>query len=676
MKQYFAQSGKALPLGATIEKKGVNFALFSEHATKVTLCLMDTQKEEIFARFPLDPQVNKTGDIWHVFIEDLQLPILYAFRIDGSQNSPLNYNPKALVIDPYAKMLKVKQHFGDRTQEYKPKAFLQEIPSFDWQNISSPNIPVKDLVIYEMHVRGFTKDFSSQTKHSGTFLGVIEKIPYLLDLGVNAVELMPVQEFNECANERKNPVTQETLCNYWGYSPLHYFFPMMRYSCGSRPEDVLIEFKTMVRELHRNGIEVLLDVVFNHTGEKKNQINNLSFLGIDRPNYYLLDKGLDTNFTGCGNTLNCNHPIMQQFLIDCMRYWVSEMHIDGFRFDLASIFNRDMEGNLQPMSSMIAQLSYDPYLAKTKLIAEPWDAAGAYQLGGFFPKKSRWSEWNGKYRDALRCFIRGDLHSKNAFAMHISGSQTIFPLRNPQASLNFITAHDGYTLTDLVSYEKKHNLANGENNQDGNNANFSANHGVEGVAQDAKILTLRQRQKKNFFLALMLSQGVPMILMGDEYGHTKLGNNNTWCHDSRLNWFLWDQLKENYDLYSFVRRAISFRKENSLLRREKFFKEGEILWHGTDPLQPNWDQDKPFLAFTITDEIHQENIYAAFNPKAELAQIKIPSPPQGKTWRLVFDTSKTLGKDFYNIDQEPQIEQLSIQMLEKSSLVLIARAVV
>jgi len=675
MKKYLTEQGRALPLGATIEKTGVNFSLFSEHANKITLCLIDPQTEEIFARYPLDPKNNKTGDIWHIYIKDLDMPVLYAYRIDGSQNNPTYFNPKNLVVDPYAKLLKVKHSYGEKGQEYKPKALLQESKTFDWEGVHSPNYPIKDLVIYEMHVRGFTKDFSSQTTHPGTFLGVIEKIPYLLDLGVNAIELMPIQEFNECANERKNPSTQQPLYNYWGYSPLHYFFPMMRYASSSDPMDAILEFKTMVKQLHRSGIEVLLDVVFNHTGEKKSQTEGVSFLGIDRPNYYLLEKGLDTNYTGCGNTLNCNHPIMQQFLVDCMRYWVSEMHVDGFRFDLASIFNRDMEGQLLPMSSIIANLSYDPFLAKTKLIAEPWDAAGAYQLGGFFPKKSRWSEWNGKYRDAVRCYIKGDVHSKNAFAMHLSGSQTIFPLRNPQASLNFITAHDGFSLADLVSYEKKHNMDNGENNQDGNNTNYSANYGKEGITDDPKVLAIRERQKKNFIVALMMSQGVPMILMGDEYGHTKFGNNNTWCHDSRLNWFLWDELKKQHELYNFIRRAIQFRKENDLLRKETFYKEGEIFWHGLKPLDPRWEDPSPFLAFTIKDSVSNQDIYAAFNPTQTSLEVETPQCTAGKKWHVVMDTSKIFGKDAFEIDKEPVLQVPKVTLLEKSSLVLIARAV-
>lgn len=673
MKKYLIQSGSPVPLGATLQEEGGNFALFSENATKVTLCLLDPQTEEIIVRFPLDPTANKTGYIWHVFVKELALPVLYAFRIDGSQNSPTYFNPKHLVIDPYAKLLKVKSNWGARNEPYAPRGLLANIEAFDWEGVAPPMHPSKDLVVYEMHVRGFTQDFSSHVKHPGSFLGVIEKIPYLLDLGVNAIELMPIQEFNECSNDKKNPQTQEPLFNYWGYSPIHYFCPMMRYAWGKEPACAIQEFKTMVRELHRNGIEVILDVVFNHTGEKKNAEEGVSFVGIDRPNYYLLEKGLDTNYTGCGNTLNCNHPIMQQFLVDCMRYWVCEMHVDGFRFDLASIFNRDMEGQLQPMSSVIANLTYDPFLAKTKLIAEPWDAAGAYQLGGFYPKKARWSEWNGKYRDAMRCFIKGDAHSKNAFAMHVSGSQTLFPLRNPQASLNFITAHDGFTLHDLVCYEKKHNMDNGEHNQDGNSVNFSANYGVEGKTEDPHILALRDRQKKNFILALMLSQGVPMLLMGDEYGHTKSGNNNTWCHDGRINWFLWDELQKHHELYSFVRRAIHFRKENALLKKDTFFKEGEILWHGSKLLDPRWEEPSAFLAFTVLDDNH-EHIYAAFNPTGELIQVEIPKPPEGKRWHLIFDTSKRLGKDFYEISSEPLVDQTVVAMMEKSALVLKARA--
>ncbi|MEI8300694.1 MAG: alpha-amylase family glycosyl hydrolase, partial [Chlamydiota bacterium] len=389
--------GKPLPLGAIVAEHGVNFALFSKYATQVVLCLFDVESEEIITTITLDEDKNRTGYIWHVFIEKLELPVLYAYRLAGDKRNPHFYDPKYLVVDPYAKVLKSHRTWGEGRLNYRPYGVVMKEAEFDWQGVSFPRIALKDLVIYEMHVRGFTHDISSKVKHPGTFLGIIEKIPYLVNLGINAVELMPIHEFNEGANSRKNPETKELLYNYWGYSTLHFFTPMLRYADGPELDAAIVEFKTLVRELHRNGIEVILDVVFNHTGEKR--CAPVSFSGIDRASYYLLAHGVDTNYTGCGNTLNCNHPIMQQLLLDCLRYFVTEMQVDGFRFDLASVFNRDMQGHLVPLSAVIASLSHDPVLAKTKLIAEPWDCAGAYQLGSFCPQENRWSEWNGKYRD-------------------------------------------------------------------------------------------------------------------------------------------------------------------------------------------------------------------------------------------------------------------------------------
>lgn len=666
----YIKIGNPKPLGASISDKGVNFALFSKHAKHVTLCLIDPNTKEVFARAPLDPAKHCTGYIWHVFIEDLKLPVLYAYRVDGCHNSPYYFDPKYLAVDPYAKILDTNNEWGAGRECYHPKGVVMQQSPFDWQGVSFPCLKLKDLVIYEMHVRGFTKHKSSKVKHPGSFLGVIEKIPYLLDLGINAVELMPMQEFNECANDRKNPDTKESLCNYWGYSSLNFFSPMGRYAASKELGAALVEFKTMVRELHRNGIEVILDVVFNHTGEKRLEDKLLSFVTIDRVSYYLLSKGVDTNYTGCGNTLNTNHPVMTQLLLDCLHYWVSEMHVDGFRFDLASIFNRDMQGNLLPMSSVIAALTHDPILAKTKLIAEPWDAAGAYQLGGFYHQENRWSEWNGKYRDSIRRFIKGDQYSKNEFSHRLCGSQAIFPLRSPQASINFITAHDGFTLNDLVSYERKHNTANGEGNRDGNCSNISWNHGVEGPTQDPNILNFRLRQMKNFILALMVSRGVPMIFMGDEYGHSKGGNNNTWCQDGEINWFLWDQLEKNKGFYRFVRRLLHFRHDHPILKKETFLGEGDVIWHGITPFNPGWENEKTILAFTLLDKSAHEDIYVMFNATNQIVEITIPDPPGGKKWHIIVDTFAASPLDCFEIGQERVVLDRKYLIHDYSSLLL------
>jgi len=670
MDSKYVKLGKPTPLGATIEKGGVNFALFSKHARHVTLCLMDATSKEIIARVPMDPEKHKTGHIWHLFVEGLQLPLLYGYRVEGCHNSPHYFDPHHLVVDPYAKILDADNRWEAGRERYTPKGVLMEMPPFDWQGVSFPRLKLKDLVIYEMHVRGFTQDVSSQVKYPGSYLGLVEKIPYLLEFGVNAVELIPIHEFNECANPRVHPETKKPLFNFWGYSSLNFFSPMQRYATSSQLGSALNEFKTMVRELHRHGIEVILDVVFNHTGEKRSEDKLLSFVGIDRVTYYLLSHGVDTNYTGCGNTLNTNHPVMHQLILNCLHYWVTEMHIDGFRFDLATVFNRDMQGNLLPMSSLVASLSDDPILAKTKLIAEPWDAACGYQLGGFYPHEQRWSEWNGKYRDSIRRFIKGDDYSKNEFAHRFCGSQGVFPLRTPQSSINFITAHDGFSLYDLVSYNRKHNLANGESNHDGTNSNLSWNHGVEGDTDDLNILGLRFRQMKNMILALMLSRGVPMLLMGDEYGHTKGGNNNTWCQDGKINWFLWDELKKHHALYRFVRRMIHFRHEHPLLKKETFLGADEVIWHGVHPYQPRWEEEPALLACTIIDKETREDLYVMFNATNRIHQVEIPSPPEGKAWHIIVDTFAQSPMDSFEIGEEPKIVQLTYTLHEYSSLLL------
>ena len=639
--------GRPQPLGATIYQNGMNFALFSEHAKKVTLCFLDVHTKEILEEIPFDFETNRTGFIWHLFIENLPLPLLYAYRVDGSHKSPFFYHAVTLLSDPYAKVLDVSQEWGKR-EFHHPLGLLNEELTFDWEGDSFPRISSKDLIIYEMHVRSFTKDESSKVAHPGTFLGIIEKIPYLLDLGINAVELMPIQEFNECSYTRHNPTTKEHLFNYWGYSSINFFSPMNRYAVGKEHGSAILEFKTLVRALHKNGIEVILDVVFNHTGEKKHMGDAYSFIGIDRPVYYMLTpEGKDQNFTGCGNTVNVNHPVTRQFIRECLHYWVLEMHVDGFRFDLASVMNRDMAGNLLDSSPLIEELSLDPILADTKLIAEPWDAAGAYQVGGFYHQRKRWSEWNGKYRDSVRSFIKGDYHSKKEFANRLCGSQDLFPGRDATASLNFITCHDGFTLKDLVSYNEKHNLANGENNQDGNSNNISWNCGVEGETDDPKIHQMRERQMKNFIVALMISRGIPMLLMGDEYGHSRQGNNNTWCQDNKLNYFLWN---EPTSFYRFVKKMIQFRINDPLLHKENFYQDQEIFWHGIKPDDASWDKEKAIIVFSLLNVRNEKHLYVAFNATSEVITFNLPELTEGKKWCRMVDTFLETPNDFNEDD--------------------------
>lgn len=564
-----------------------HFALYSEHAGQVFLGLFGHGDREFALR--------RTGNIWHIALKGVPRGADYAYRVEG---------PYGWLCDPYAKILSSPHEW--KGQGSHATAKVLPLPEFDWQGVHAPHIPLQDLVIYEMHVRGFTQDASSKVAHPGTYLGMIEKIPYLKKLGVNAVELLPIFEFDETHCKPTAP------CNYWGYNPIQFFAPMRRFAASSEPEAPIQEFKTLVRELHRNGIEVILDVVYNHTGEGKEQDYAVCFRGIDQQLYYM-----DKDYTGCGNTFNVNHPVVEQLILDSLHYWVEEMHIDGFRFDLASVFTRHPESP----SPIIRSIAKDPILAKVKLIAEPWDAGGLYQIGQF-PHWGPWSEWNGRYRDIVRKFIKGTDGEAGLFANALCGSQMIYS-KTPLSSVNFITAHDGFSLRDLVSYQQKHNMANGEMNQDGSNENDSWNCGVEGATNDPKIISLRERQMRNFLLVLFVSQGIPMLVMGDEYGHTRNGNNNPYVQDNELNWFLWD--KQDSDLFAFTAELIAFRKKHADFRSTRFLKDSEIEWHN------NWDHHTRFVACTL-----QRKFYIAFNAHFHEANIELPP---GK-WRQIVHTAK------------------------------------
>lgn len=631
-------SGKALPLGVTVRAQEVNFSLFAKHATSVTLALFDYKTKKEVGRYNFDLIANKTGDIWHIALKGLTLPLLYGYYIDGNKTAPNDYDPKKILLDPYAKKLEVSSEWGKKQVDF-PLGVICQDQEFDWQNVTNPKIPLKDLIIYEMHVRGFTQDNSSQVKNKGTYLGIIEKIPYLVELGITAVELMPIFEFDETRNGRHDPETGLKLCNFWGYATLNFFCPMQRFA--SEKGKAKEEFQTMVRELHRNKIEVILDVVFNHSGESKNEDDYLSFLGIDKQVYYLLYHNQHTNFSGCGNTMQLAHPVMQNFVIDCLHYWAAEMRVDGFRFDLATIMNRGMHGELLHESALIQRISHDPILSEKKLIAEPWDAAAGYQLGGFSSKQHRWSEWNDQYKIAVRKFVRGDPFSKNGVADRITGSSKNFYFRTPQASINFITAHDGFTLNDLVSYNQKHNLNNGEENNDGDNNSCSWNCGVEGIAKNPDINRLREKQQLNFFVLLFLSFGVPMILMGDEYGHTKRGNNNTWCHENLYNTFFWDKIDPAR--LAFLKKLIKFRKEHPLLTKENFPDTSNITWHGLKPFDPAWEDPIPLLGFEITSKT-QGSLFVFCNPTPENYDVILPE--KDKHWQLIINTHAPYASAF------------------------------
>ncbi len=641
-----------MPFGASRKDGGINFALFSEHATGVTLCLFLPNSETPFTEIPLDPKINRTGWVWHILLKDLPSEELeYGYRVSGSNKDPENaFDPEKIVIDPYARGLSLGKEWGSkrvRAEKYPPRGRVILDAPFDWEDTKPPGLVPEKLVIYEMHVRGFTCDPSSGSKAPGTFQGIVEKIPYLKSLGINAIELMPIFEFDECENKHVNPKTDEQLKNMWGYSTINFFTPMNRYSQSSSWSGAMNEFRNMVKQMHKNGIEVYLDVVYNHTAEGNKEGPFLSFKGVDNRVYYMIDpQGNYLDFSGTGNTINANHPVVTQFILDSLRYWVSEMRVDGFRFDLASCLTRDPKGAPLQHPPVIEAMSNDPILADVKLIAEAWDAGGLYQVGNF-PEKGRWCEWNGRYRDVVRKFIKGTDDQSGEFAQVLSGSQELYGNGSrPYHSINFVTAHDGYTLYDLVSYQEKHNVENGENNQDGSNQNDSWNCGSEGPTEDPQIHELRERQMRNLHTALMVAIGTPMILMGDEYCHTKNGNNNTYCQDNALNYFLWNKLEERKDFARFHRLMIKFRFENPPLLREEFLTDKDIIWHGHLPEKVNWSGDNRFVAYTLNDEVNGQPLYIAFNAQATPAEIHLPPPPEGKMWYRIVDTSLKSPEDF------------------------------
>lgn len=640
MEAYPFKIGKGWPepFGSSKRGDGINFAVVSKHARELSLCLFaEPFRIQPDYEITLNPDNNRTGDVWHILIDQLPVQYFYLFRIDGASY---------LTLDPYAKEIFTSNIWGKGDQPYLPVGGIDSDESFSWEEDKCLEIPLEELIIYEMHVRGFTQHTSSGVSHPGTYLGVIEKIPHLLALGVNAIELMPIHEFNETEYKKRGPGTGEQLYNYWGYSTVNFFSPMQRYVFGAQRGDAIHEFKTMVKACHQHGIEVILDVVYNHTAEGGKKGPVLSFKELDNSIYYMLDPNGDyLNFSGCGNTFNCNHPIVRELILRSLRYWVVEMHIDGFRFDLASILARDIQGHPMAKSPLLDAISQDPILSKTKLISEPWDAGGMYQVGSFCLEAKNWSEWNGKYRDIVRRFIKGT-GTKGEFATKICGSQDLYYRFAPCRSVNFIIAHDGFTLADLVSYNHKHNLANGEDNRDGTNDNDSWNCGVEGHTRKQKVLNLRARQMRNYHLALMVSRGIPMLLMGDEYGHSKHGNNNTWCHDNELNWFLWNQLDENQEFYRFYQKLIHFRREHSLLRQNEFLSSNDIEWHGAHLHHPLWNIENQFIAFTLKGHQAGNDLYVAFNASHNVVTVHFPPNEAYKTWHWVVNTASVSPYDF------------------------------
>jgi isoamylase len=574
------QFSHPLPYGAVLHERsarrkgGVQFVVYSHSATAMRVLLYggvdDVEPDEVIE---LDPNKDRWGDIWSIFVPGLGPGQLYHLQADGpfDPERGQRFDARARLIDPYAKALAGGFTLGEEGELVPPKCVVVD-DTFDWQGDRHLRRGLADTVIYEMHVRGFTADPSAGVKHPGTYLGVIEKIPYLKSLGVTAVEFMPIHEFpNEMPNDDGN-----ARRNYWGYDPLAFFAPHRGYAAGSEPGSQVVEFKEMVRALHAAGIEVILDVVFNHTAEGNHLGPTLSFKGLENRVYYMLGDGGSTyrNYSGCGNTINGNHPIVRELIFLCLRHWVHNYHIDGFRFDLASILSRDRNGEMLPNPPIVELITEDPMLADTKIIAEAWDAAGAYQVGSF--ASLRWAEWNGRYRDDVRRYWRGDYAQTGHLATRLAGSSDLYGDggRQPFHSINFVTSHDGFTLADLVAYREKHNEANGEGNRDGDNNNFSDNYGVEGPTKRPDVLAVRRRQIRNLLGTLLLSQGVPMLLSGDECGRTQQGNNNAWCQDNPVSWFDWGLVESQADLVRYVRELARFRLGNPTLRRRTFLKGG------------------------------------------------------------------------------------------------------
>lgn len=681
------QPGRPLPLGATIAAKGVNFAVFSRNAKSFSLLLFNRGNPKPLAEIPLDPKINRTGDIWHIFVLGIDLSFRYGYRSDGPfdpKGSGHWFNKENILLDPYALALEGGEIWGGQDGGWRCCIVADD---FDWEDDRPLNLPLKDTVIYELHVRGYTVHESSGVQNRGTYKGLIEKIPYIKSLGVTAVELMPVFEFNELENKRVNPKTGERLKNFWGYSTMAFFAPKASYASNGWDGNQVKEFKDMVKAFHRAGLEVIVDVVFNHTAESNSEGPVISFRGLDNTVYYLLDAESKDylDLSGCGNTVNCNHPVVREFIMDCLRYWVMEMHVDGFRFDLASILRRKEKGELLPGSSLVEVIEQDPVLARTKIIAEAWDTQ-VNQVGGF---PGRWAEWNSHYRDDVRRFVRGDSGMVPVLATRIGGSSDLYQAsgRRPYNSINYITCHDGFTLYDLVSYEHKHNEENGEDNQDGSDQNFSSNSGTDGPTNDSRVNALRLRRIKTFTTILMVSHGVPMILAGDEFGRTQQGNNNPYCQDNPISWIDWRLAEKNAGLLRFFRKVIALRNAHPVFRRPHFLtgkdtnldKHPDVSWHGLEVGKPIWSQDARVLAFVLDGselphEKRDNDFCVILNGNQVKHSFEVPEPPADKVWFRIIDTGKPSPEDILDEDKgEPVILENKFPVLPMAAVLFISR---
>src|SRR5688572_7641557 len=678
-----AETARAAPLGATLTDAGVHFSVFSKHATRIDLLLFDDgHTSRPSSIIPLDAKRHRTYHYWHTFVPDLAPGQLYAYRADGpfAPERGLRFDREKVLLDPYGLAVSVPPTY-DRGAAMRPgdtartamKSVVAEPGRYDWEGDTPLRRPYVETIIYELHVRGFTRHPSSgvTTHKRGTFAGLVEKIPYLKDLGITAVELLPVFQFD--------PYDAPTGVNYWGYQPVSFFAPHHAYSSQKGPLAVLDEFRDMIKALHRAGIEVILDVVFNHTTEGGPDGPTLCYRGLANDFYYILekDKSRYANYSGCGNTLNANQSIVRRLIQDSLRYWVTQMHVDGFRFDLASILSRDENGHPLPNPPILWDIESDPLLAGTKLVAEAWDAAGLYQVGSFIG--DTWQEWNGRFRDDVRGFLKGNTQSVGRVAARLLGSPDIYghESREAEQSVNFVACHDGFTLNDVVSYNVKHNDANGEDNRDGANDNQSWNCGAEGPTDDPAIERLRERQIRNFFALELLSAGTPMLLMGDEVRRTQHGNNNAYCHDCELTWFDWRLVERHADIHRFVKLLNGFRQRRDVvtggeaLTLHQLLERAPIEWHGVALGRPDWSDDSHSLAFTLRSLAARFLFHGMLNAYWEPLAFQLPSGDA--PWRRCLDTALRSPDDIRLWADAPCVTE-TIYTVQPRSVVLLARS--
>ena len=668
--------------GAVAIPGGVNFTIHTHGATSCELLLFHRKAEEPYAVIPF-PESYRIGFCYSMIVFDLDIEEFeYAYRLDGpyDEKKGLRFDKNKILLDPYARAVTGQSQWGhvNNAQHGYRARVVQS--NFDWGDQRHHSIPMEDLIIYELHVRGFTMDESSGVKHHGTFEGLREKIPYLKELGVNAVELMPIFEFDEMRDVRL--IDENELIDFWGYNPVSFFAPNTSYCSSMEYNREGLELKTLIKDLHDNGIEVILDVVFNHTAEGNEFGPCFSFKGFDNNIYYMLTPdGHYYNFSGCGNTLNCNHPVVRDMILECLRYWVIEYRVDGFRFDLASILGRNDDGTPLSQPPLLRSLAFDSILGNVKLIAEAWDAGGLYQVGSF-PSWKRWAEWNGRYRDDMRRFLKGDDFLAQTAAARITGSPDLYDpaYRGGNASINFLTCHDGFTLYDLYSYNQKHNEANGWGNTDGADDNNSWNCGVEGETDDPAILVLRKRLMKNACAVLLCSRGTPMFLSGDEFADTRYGNNNPYCQDNLISWLDWSLLKKNKDLFDFFQYMIQFRKDHPVIRKDlepSYLGVPAMSTHGLTPDETNFSGGSHVVCvrFAGYNEATQKEdlVYLAVNSGWFPVTLTLPELPEHYKWKVAVNTGDPKCQ-FFHKNSMPTVES-KIFLGERSVIIFVATAI-